>query len=122
LALHITVSIGGAYAPADGLGDPAGWIDRADRELYKAKDGGRNRVSMDLPLLTAVSAEEKSQLFIDFSQNDSVWGNSLFGPSASPGDEPAFEAAQLEERAALQAAGEPKEAQASATVEQGTHR
>lgn len=123
LSLHITVSIGGAYAPADGQGDPTSWIDRADRELYKAKDGGRNRVSIDLPLLTAVSPEEKSQLFIDFSQNDSVWGNSLFGPPVTPDSDPGFQAAHLEERAALQAGSEPKtEPQASVTEEQGTHR
>jgi two-component system, cell cycle response regulator len=83
LSLNITVSIGGAYAPNDASADPAEWIARADRELYKAKDAGRNRVSIDQPLLMAVSPEEKSQLFIDFSQNDSIWGSSLFG--AAPG-------------------------------------
>lgn len=78
-SLNVTMSIGGAYAPT-GPGSNAGlWIDQADKELYRAKNGGRNRVCIDQPLLVEVSPEEKSQLYIDFSQNDSVWGNSLFG-------------------------------------------
>lgn len=78
-SLNVTMSIGGAYAPT-GPGSSANlWIDQADKELYRAKNGGRNRVCIDQPMLVEVSPEEKSQLYIDFSQNDSVWGSSLFG-------------------------------------------
>jgi hypothetical protein len=35
-------------------------------------------VCIDQPVLVEVSAEEKSQLFVDFSQNDSIWSDSLF--------------------------------------------
>lgn len=76
--LQITVSIGGAFAPQIPGSHASSWIDRADKELYRAKNGGRNRVCMDQPLLMEVTPEEKSQLFMDFSQNDSIWGESLF--------------------------------------------
>ena len=71
----------------------ANWIDRADKELYRAKSSGRNRVCIDQPVLVEVSAEEKSQLFVDFSQNDSIWSDSLF---AEPVPEVADTAPQSE--------------------------
>ena len=80
--LQITVSIGGAFAPQIPGSHASSWIDRADKELYRAKNAGRNRVCMDQPLLMEVSPEEKSQLFMDFSQNDSIWGDSLYSNSA----------------------------------------
>lgn len=76
--LSITVSIGGAYASLLPGATAANWIARADKELYRAKSGGRNRVCIDQPVLVEVGADEKSQLFVDFSQNDSVWSDSLF--------------------------------------------
>jgi diguanylate cyclase (GGDEF)-like protein len=78
MALSITVSIGGAYASQLPGATAANWIARADKELYRAKSGGRNRVCIDQPVLVEVSAEEKSQLFVDFSQNDSIWSDSVF--------------------------------------------
>ena len=85
ISLNVTMSIGGAYAPT-GPGSHANlWIDQADKELYRAKNGGRNRVCIDQPMLVEVSPEEKSQLYIDFSQNDSIWGDSLIGPELSAG-------------------------------------
>jgi two-component system, cell cycle response regulator len=77
--INITMSIGGAFAPQAMGSKAAEWIELSDKELYRAKSGGRNRVCIDQPLMVEVSPEEKSQLFIDFSQNDSRWGSSLFG-------------------------------------------
>jgi diguanylate cyclase (GGDEF)-like protein len=46
VAPHLTVSLGGAaLRPADGL-TAAALLERADRKLYEAKHGGRNRVAM----------------------------------------------------------------------------
>ncbi len=78
VALSITVSIGGAFASQLPGATATNWIDRADKELYRAKSSGRNRVCIDQPVLMEVSADEKSQLFVDFSQNDSIWSDSLF--------------------------------------------
>jgi len=43
----VTVSIGGATAAASFQGDPLKLVERADRQLYRAKDAGRNRVFLD---------------------------------------------------------------------------
>ena len=88
VSLQVTVSIGGAFAPQSPGSHASSWIDRADKELYRAKNAGRNRVCMDQPLLMEVSPEEKSQLFMDFSQNDSIWGDSLFGNTTNELDAP----------------------------------
>jgi diguanylate cyclase (GGDEF)-like protein len=64
--LHITVSIGGAYAPEWVRSTTDLWIERADQQLYRAKADGRNRVFLDLPHEISVSAEEKSLLFSHF--------------------------------------------------------
>ncbi len=77
--IAITMSIGGAFASQLIGSKAADWIELADKELYRAKSGGRNRVCIDQPLLVEVSSEEKSQLFVDFSQNDSRWGGSFYG-------------------------------------------
>ena len=63
LTLNITVSIGGAFALQWIRSTTSLWIDRADAELYKAKQGGRNRVSIEEQPDSSVSAEEKSLLF-----------------------------------------------------------
>jgi len=39
------------------------WIERADQQLYRAKTDGRNRIYLDQPRESAVSAEEKGLLF-----------------------------------------------------------
>ncbi|MHB1091370.1 GGDEF domain-containing protein [Thiobacillus sp.] len=64
--LHITISIGGAYAPEWVRSTTDLWIERADLQLYRAKAGGRNQAFLDLPHEISVSAEEKSLLFSHF--------------------------------------------------------
>ena len=63
LQIHVTVSIGGSFTlPWVKASIPA-WIDRADHQLYRAKSEGRNRVCLDFPPDSTVSAEEKGLLF-----------------------------------------------------------
>ena len=79
VSINVTMSIGGAYAPQTVDSNSGTWIELSDKELYRAKTSGRNRVCIDQPFMMEVSPEEKSQLFVDFSQNDSRWGSSLYG-------------------------------------------
>lgn len=64
--LHVTISIGGAYAPEWVRSTTDLWIERADQQLYRAKADGRNQVFLDLPHEISVSAEEKGLLFGHF--------------------------------------------------------
>ena len=61
--IHVTVSIGGAFAPQWVRSSPVLWIERADVQLYRAKDEGRNRVCLEPAAVSVVSAEEKALLF-----------------------------------------------------------
>jgi len=63
-AIHITISLGGAFAPQWVRSTSSLWIDRADQQLYRAKATGRNRACLELPAAPPVSAEEKSLLFM----------------------------------------------------------
>jgi diguanylate cyclase (GGDEF)-like protein len=58
-----TVSIGGAFAPQWVRSSAQLWIERADRELYRAKAAGRNRVCLEPAPAMQVSAEERGLLF-----------------------------------------------------------
>ena len=39
------------------------WLERADKQLYRAKSGGRNRAEFEAAVVSHVSAEERSLLF-----------------------------------------------------------
>lgn len=61
--LRVTVSCGGAFAPAWVRSTVAEWIARADQQMYRAKAEGRNRVCLEAHAVSDVSAEEKGLLF-----------------------------------------------------------
>jgi diguanylate cyclase (GGDEF)-like protein len=71
--IHVTISIGGAYAPEWVRSTIELWTERADEQLYHAKSSGRNCVFIEEQRGVAVSADEKSMLF----------GNLLLGDPAS---------------------------------------
>ena len=61
--VHVTVSLGGAFAPQWVRSSAPLWIDRADQQLYRAKAEGRNRACLETPTVSLVSAAEKGLLF-----------------------------------------------------------
>ena len=63
LSLPLTVSVGGAYAPQWIRSEAAIWIERSDRQLYRAKREGRNTVCLEETIDTVVSTEEKELLY-----------------------------------------------------------
>lgn len=60
--IHVTISLGGAFAPQWVRSSAPLWIERADQQLYRAKGSGRNRACLEQPALPQVSAEEKGLL------------------------------------------------------------
>ncbi|HCL85135.1 MAG TPA: GGDEF domain-containing protein [Comamonadaceae bacterium] len=86
LAVHVTVSIGGAFALQWIRSTVPLWAERADAELYKAKAGGRNRISIEEQPDSTVTAEEKSMLF------GPLYTPSGWGELPPPLDPPAYSA------------------------------
>jgi len=62
--IHVTVSIGGAYALQWIRSTRQLWVERADQQLYLAKSAGRNRIEIEQQPDSTVTAEEKNLLFI----------------------------------------------------------
>jgi diguanylate cyclase len=61
--LHVTISVGGAFAPQWVRSTPALWLERADQQLYRAKALGRNLVQLEPSAVSLVTNEEKRLLF-----------------------------------------------------------
>jgi diguanylate cyclase (GGDEF)-like protein len=83
VTLKITVSVGGAYAPEWVRSTAKLWTERADVQLYRAKDDGRNRVYLDQQQEIYVSAEEKSLLFGHLALGEPAWIENVVGDAAS---------------------------------------
>ena len=67
--LRVTTSIGGAHVSPWSRLLAKEVLEKADRELYRAKAQGRNRVAMDVPEPMSVSSDEKRQLLDPFGEN-----------------------------------------------------
>ena len=61
-SVHVTISIGGAFTMQWIRSTAQLWIERADTQLYIAKDSGRNCISIEEQPDSTVSAEEKDEL------------------------------------------------------------
>ncbi len=61
--IFVTVSLGGAFAPQWVRSTVTLWLERADKQLYRAKSDGRNRAMFEAAAVALVSAEEKGLLF-----------------------------------------------------------
>ena len=62
LAVGVTVSVGGAFAPQWVRSTPGIWLQRADLQLYRAKAEGRDRVCLEHSAAPNVSAQEREML------------------------------------------------------------
>lgn len=67
--LRVTTSIGGAHVSPWSKLIAREVLEKADRELYRAKAQGRNRVSMDVSEPNSVSSDEKRQLLDHFGEH-----------------------------------------------------
>jgi diguanylate cyclase (GGDEF)-like protein len=61
--VRVTVSLGGAFAPQWVRSNLRLWMERADKQLYRAKGAGRNCAQFEPAVVSQVSAEEKGLLF-----------------------------------------------------------
>ena len=71
-ALKVTVSVGGAFAPQWVRSSAALWSERADQQLYRAKNEGRNQTCLEMPPVTVVSLEERELLFGPVEESDAL--------------------------------------------------
>ena len=62
VALAVTVSVGGAFAPQWVRSTPGIWLQRADLQLYRAKSEGRDRVCLEHTAAPDVSLQEREML------------------------------------------------------------
>ncbi|HEY1091558.1 MAG TPA: GGDEF domain-containing protein [Burkholderiaceae bacterium] len=67
--LSVTASLGGAFAPPWVRSSALLWMERADRQLYRAKADGRNRICLEAQTESLVTAEEKGMLFAVTTQD-----------------------------------------------------
>jgi diguanylate cyclase (GGDEF)-like protein len=63
VSVSVTVSLGGAFAPQWVRSNLTLWLERSDKQLYRAKSNGRNRAEFEAAAVAQVSAEEKGLLF-----------------------------------------------------------
>jgi diguanylate cyclase len=61
--VRVTISLGGAFAPQWVRSNLRLWMERADKQLYRAKNAGRNCAQFEPAVVSQVSAEEKGLLF-----------------------------------------------------------
>jgi hypothetical protein len=61
------------------------WTERADVQLYRAKNEGRNRVILDTQQEIFVSAEEKNMLFGHLALGEPAWIESVSGDALANG-------------------------------------
>lgn len=73
-SINVTISIGGAFAMQWIRSTTELWLERADAQLYQAKQAGRNRICIEEQPDSTVSAEEKSML-IGPLYTPSGWGD-----------------------------------------------
>jgi predicted signal transduction protein with EAL and GGDEF domain len=85
VAIQITASIGGAYAPEWVRSTAALWTERADVQMYRAKTEGRNRIFLDHQQEIFVSAEEKNMLFGHLSLGEPAWIENVASDNAGNG-------------------------------------
>ncbi len=68
--IHVTVSVGGAFAPQWVRSTPGLWVERADQQLYLSKAQGRNTVRLEPAAVSVVSNDERRALFETFQFQD----------------------------------------------------
>ena len=69
--LSVTVSLGGAFAPQWVRSSSLLWMERADRQLYRAKAEGRDRVCLEHSAAPDVSLQEREMLLASHAVQDS---------------------------------------------------